>query len=79
MKFHDGFENIPISLQQNSELRANIWRIFINLLTLPVTSVAVKDHAHPESSVDSKRGKKLQWAKKGCAVWPRSMFTEKTF
>ena len=50
MKFHDGFENIPISLQQNSELRANIRRIFIILLTLPVTSVAVKDHAHPESS-----------------------------
>ena len=42
MKFHDGFENIPISLQQSlryahEDFYPNIRRIFIILLTLPVT------------------------------------------
>ena len=44
MKFHDGFENIPISLQQSlsyehEDFYPNIRRIFIILLILPVTSV----------------------------------------
>jgi hypothetical protein len=44
MKFHDGIENIPISLQQSlsythEDFYPNIRRIFIILLTLPVTSV----------------------------------------
>ena len=44
MKFHDGFENIPISLQQSlsyahEDFYPNIRRIFIILLTLPVTGV----------------------------------------
>jgi hypothetical protein len=43
MKFHDGFENIPISLQQSlryahEDFFPNIMRIFIILLTLSVTS-----------------------------------------
>jgi hypothetical protein len=44
MKFYDGFENIPISLQKSpsythEDFYANIRRIFIILLTLSVTSV----------------------------------------
>ena len=44
MKFHYGFENIPISLQQSlcyarEDFYPNIRRIFVNLLTLAVTSV----------------------------------------
>ena len=44
MKVHDGFENIPISLQQSlsyadKDYYPNIRRIFIFLLTFPVTSV----------------------------------------
>ena len=44
MKFHNGFENIPISLQQSlscahEDFYPNIRRIFISMLTLPVTSV----------------------------------------
>ena len=42
MKFHDGFENIPISLQQSlsyahTDFYLNIRRIFTILLTRPVT------------------------------------------
>ena len=75
MKFHDGFEHIPIPLQKSpsyahEDVYTNIRRIFIILLTLPVTSV------YSHLFVDSKHGKELQWAKKSCVVWPCSMFTE---
>jgi hypothetical protein len=69
-----GFENITISLQQSlsyayEDLCSNIRHIIIILLV-----TGEKDHSH--LFVDSKRGIELQWAKKGCVVWPCSMFTE---
>jgi hypothetical protein len=52
MKFHDEFENIPIFLQQSlnyahEDFYPNIRRIFIILLTLPVTSVCCERSFSP--------------------------------
>jgi hypothetical protein len=77
-KFHDGFENIPISQQSPSyaheDFYPNIRRIFIILVTFHVASVCC------ERSFSSlrrlKKWEELQWARKGCVVCPCFMFTE---